>query len=159
MSNKSAGRAYLNVHYVARKLLSGEPCTYCGSTTKIEAALRPDTPAERLIAADTTGWLYSLNPYDYFALCLACHRRLDTVELRPGCRRGHEYTPSNTSIKPDGSRRCLACHRDGEARRMEGHDYRIAKRLADRGYRARHPMTTDQKARKVALQRLRRQFM
>lgn len=33
------------------------------------------------------------------------------------CLRGHEFTPDNTSLRANGSRRCLACHRDNERAR------------------------------------------
>nr|WP_246434856.1 HNH endonuclease signature motif containing protein [Quisquiliibacterium transsilvanicum] len=33
------------------------------------------------------------------------------------CPAGHEYTGANVSIKRDGSRRCLACHRERERKR------------------------------------------
>lgn len=33
------------------------------------------------------------------------------------CPQGHEYTPENTYTRPDGTRRCQACHRQREAAR------------------------------------------
>jgi hypothetical protein len=137
--------AYARAHYDARRTLHG-PCAICGAAGKFEAALRPDAPAEHLLLDPAIRCLYSLNPADYFALCTPCHRRLDHVELRRTCRRGHEYTPDNTSLKTDGSRRCL-----------ERASARNAKNARDKLYRLRNPMTPEQKARKVALQRLRRQ--
>jgi len=146
---------YARVHYAARKML-GASCEACGSTEALEAALRPTTPAARLRMAPEMNALYSIDPIDYFTLCVPCHRRLDFVELRTHCRRGHEYTPRNTSIKYDGSRRCLTCHRENEARRLADPKVREAKNAADREYRRRNPMAPEQRARKVALQRLRR---
>jgi hypothetical protein len=35
------------------------------------------------------------------------------------CRRGHERTPENTRIGPDGVRRCRPCHALGERRRRQ----------------------------------------
>lgn len=28
------------------------------------------------------------------------------------CKRGHEFTPANTYIRPDGRRACVCCQRD-----------------------------------------------
>lgn len=33
------------------------------------------------------------------------------------CPQGHEYTPENTYIRPDGTQRCRTCHRQREAAR------------------------------------------
>jgi len=35
---------------------------------------------------------------------------------RTHCRRGHEFTPENTMIKPDGRRRCKQCAKERDAR-------------------------------------------
>lgn len=32
------------------------------------------------------------------------------------CVNGHEFTPQNTTLREDGSRRCATCHRIGVAR-------------------------------------------
>jgi HNH endonuclease len=31
--------------------------------------------------------------------------------LKTHCKNGHEFTPENTRIKPDGSRKCIICQR------------------------------------------------
>ena len=155
MNQTRATSAYARVHYAARKAL-GPACERCGATRRLEAALNPETPAERLVLDANINSLYSERASDYMTLCVPCHRALDFVELRTHCRRGHEYAPGNTSVKADGSRRCLACHRENEARRLADPAKRLAKNAADRAYRTRRPMTPEQKARKVALQRLRR---
>lgn len=144
---------YARAHYAARKCLRAI-CERCGAAGKLEAALRPDAPAERLALDPNIKCLFSAEPADYFTLCVPCHRTLDRVELRPKCRRGHAYTADNTSIKTDGSRRCLTCHRENEARRMADDEARARKNERDR---LRPPLSAEQKARKVALQRLRRQ--
>lgn len=33
------------------------------------------------------------------------------------CKHGHEFTPENSYIRPNGTRRCRACHRANERRR------------------------------------------
>ena len=38
---------------------------------------------------------------------------------RTHCPQGHSYTPDNTSIKSEGSRRCMACHRNRERGRKK----------------------------------------
>ncbi len=35
---------------------------------------------------------------------------------RTHCANGHEYTPENTRIDPNGARRCRACHREAARR-------------------------------------------
>lgn len=35
------------------------------------------------------------------------------------CHRGHEFTNENTSIRPNGARRCLTCHRENERARHQ----------------------------------------
>jgi hypothetical protein len=146
-------RAYNRAHYAARKHV-GPRCERCGSTERREAALRPDAPAERLYLDPNIKCLYSEHVEDYFTLCVPCHRQLDHVELRPACSKGHAYTAENTSIKSDGSRRCLTCHRGNEARRLTDPAARAAK---NEWNRKRPPLTPEQKERKHALQRLRRQ--
>jgi hypothetical protein len=38
---------------------------------------------------------------------------------RTHCANGHAFDDANTSYKRDGSRRCLACHRNYEQRRLQ----------------------------------------
>lgn len=147
----TTGAEYARVHYAARKLLDTE-CARCGALEPLEAAFRPDTPEHRKKIDRATGCAYSLDLRDYVTLCIPCHRRLDLVDGRPYCLSGHRYTPDNTSIKTDGSRRCLTCHRDQESRRMQGPEYRERKHQRDRG----RVLTAAQKARKIYLQRQRR---
>ena len=147
---------YDRVHYAARKLLASA-CTRCGATDRLEAALNPETPAGRLHLDQTINCMYSNDPLDYVTLCKACHQHMDGVEQRTHCKNDHEYTPENTSIRPDGSRRCRTCHREQEAARLVDPEARERKRLADREYRKRKPITPEQHDRNMALQRLRRQ--
>lgn len=148
-------KEYARVHHWARKRIGGT-CLYCGSTEKIQAALSPDAPASRLRHDAQINCMYSTDPVDYIPLCIPCHSTLDR-SLRTKCHKGHDFSKENTSIRPNGSRRCLDCHRDNEARRLDRPGVRAAKNAADREYRKRVPMTAEQKARKVELQRLRRQ--
>lgn len=147
------GNDYNRVHHHARKNLDSA-CTRCGGTDRLQAALRPDAPAAHLLTDPDHGCLFSEDPADYFTLCLACHRHLDGVELRTHCRAGHAYTAENTSTRPDGSRRCLTCHREQEAARLSDPAARERKREADR--QRRKPLTKEQRERKTQLQRLRR---
>lgn len=148
-------REYNRIHYMARKTI-GAACEECGSTEAIQAALRHDAEPARLRIDATTGCAYSTDVTDYHALCVACHRRRDLVDGRPECSNGHEYTPENTSIRSDGSRRCLTCHREQESARNEAPSTRAAKNARDREYREANPMTKEQKDRKLELQRKRR---
>lgn len=147
------GNDYDRVHYHARKNLAAE-CSRCGGTERLQAALRPDAPAAHLRTDPEHGCLFSEDMADYSTLCLSCHKHMDRVELRPSCRAGHDYTPENTSIKPDGSRRCKTCHREQAAARLTDPEKRERKRELDR--RNRKPLTEEQHVRKMALQRLRR---
>lgn len=147
------GKDYNRVHYRARKNLD-DRCSRCGDTERLQAALRADIPAARLLTDPDHGCLFSEDVADYFTLCLACHKHMDGVELRTHCRSGHAYTPENTSVRPDGSRRCLACHREQEAVRLSDPEARRRKQELDR--QRRKPLTKQQRARKSALQRFRR---
>lgn len=147
----SAGPEYNRVHHLARKLLK-DRCARCSATDRLQAALRPDADEEHLRVDPVSRCAYSVDPADYMTLCLPCHRRLDLVEGRTHCRNRHPYTPENTSVKRDGSRRCLTCHREQEADRMADPEYRERKRAANRG----RVLTPEQKERKLELQRIRR---
>lgn len=146
-----AGPEYNRVHYLARKLLK-ESCERCPATTRLQAALRPDAPEDNLRMDDISRCAYSVDPADYLTLCQPCHRRMDLVEGRTHCKHQHAYTPENTAIRRDGSRRCPACHRAQETERLQDPDARARKNAADRGRR----LTPEQKARKLELQRVRR---
>lgn len=62
--------------------------------------------------------------------CRACQAANFAKSSRPGrprathCQRGHEYTPENTYLKPQGGRLCRTCRR-------------LSARRADRAYEAR----------------------
>lgn len=147
---------YDRVHYAARKLLA-DTCARCGATTGLEAALNPETPADRLRLDETINCLYSSDPADYMTLCRPCHKHMDRVESRTHCKNDHEYTPENTHIRPDGSRQCRICNRENAARWRDDPENRVRKNAADREYRKRNPVSPEQHARRMALQRLRRQ--
>ena len=61
-----------------------------------------------------------------------------TVRVRKThCPQGHEYTPKNTYVRPDGTRRCQACHRRREAARWaanpeQGRARHRARRVAEK---------------------------
>lgn len=48
-------------------------------------------------------------PDNVVFLCRACHAKLHHIGTH--CRRGHEWTPENTYVRPDGSRTCRVCRR------------------------------------------------
>ena len=147
----STEREYDRVHYAARKLIAAV-CERCGGQP-VQAALRIDTPPERLRVDGRPGTAYSTDPTDYTALCVPCHRFLDLVLLRPRCRHGHLYVAGNVSYRSNGARRCLECHREDERRRMARPGARDAKLVRDRN---RPPLTPTQRERKTELQRRRR---
>lgn len=145
-------REYNRVHYSARKNRSTH-CERCCSDRNLDMAL---LPAENhpLFRDPKTGCLYSTDSSAYVTLCRACHKKMDAVEGRPYCRHGHPYSANNTSVKPDGSRRCLTCHRQQEALRLLDPAALDAKRIRQRVNRK--PLTPQQHARKMELQRQRR---
>lgn len=149
----SDSRAYDRIHYAARKIFSGRSCDRCNKAP-VHAALRPSTPRERL-CIDSKGFLFSFNLADYHPLCIPCHRKVD---LRIRCRARHEFSDVNTSVKRDGSRRCLVCHRERERARLRDGAHHEAKLLTGRRYCHAHQPTPGQKARKLLLQRRRRQI-
>lgn len=151
----SAGPEYNHVHYLARKRLK-DRCERCSATDRLQAALRPDADEEHLRVDPVSRCAYSTDPADYMTLCQPCHRRMDLVEGRTHCKHRHAYTPENTTVLRNGARRCLACHRAQETERLQDPDARARKNAADREYRRRVPMTAEQKARKIELQRVRR---
>lgn len=150
-----AGKEYMRAHYAARNAID-KTCEHCGANERLHAALRPDVPAEHIKIDPISKCSFSLYPLDYFALCIPCHRKLDWVELRTHCRHGHEYTPENTHVKSDGSRRCRTCHREQARLHNSQPEKRQIKNERDSTYRTAHPMTPEQKARKLELQRQRR---
>lgn len=150
---QGSSREYARIHYAARKAIS-DRCENCGAQP-VQAALRPKAHVEHLRIDPATGCRYSLRVDDYLPLCVPCHRRIDIVEPRLKCANGHEYTPESTRMK-QGARVCRTCHREREAARSRDPQINAKKREQQRRYRANTPMTAEQKARKVELQRLRR---
>jgi hypothetical protein len=100
---------YSRIHRQARKVMAGA-CTECGTARQLEVALRADAPKENLRVEGERGCRYSTDTADYRTLCLRCHRAANGYAAGgPRCRWGHEYTPANTRIDMDGSRRCREC--------------------------------------------------
>lgn len=151
----SAGPEYNRVHHLARKLLLGA-CIRCRATERLQAALSPGAPVGNLRKDPVSGCMYSMDPADYMTLCQPCHRIMDLVEGRTHCSNGHEYTPENTGAAPGNARRCLACHRDEEAKRLSDPEARARKQAADREYRRRNPITPEQHVRRMEMQRAHR---
>lgn len=70
---------YDQVHRQARKRLAGRPCVRCGSTVRVQAALRPDAdPATLHLDAKRHCW-YSTDPRSYQPLCVRHHVRADRL--------------------------------------------------------------------------------
>lgn len=104
--------SYYTVHRRARKQMA-DTCARCGDRERLEAALKPSTPAERLLTCKYKGLRYSANLNDYEALCVPCHRHQDIGKGRPNptCRKGHPLTPDNIRFHTNGRRQCLTCYR------------------------------------------------
>jgi hypothetical protein len=87
-------------------------CAGCGATGRLETALKPDVPRERLRVESGRGRRYSVLASDYRALCLPCHRAAcGSAAGGPRCKWGHEYTAQNTRLEVAGGRRCRTCIR------------------------------------------------
>jgi len=82
---------------------------------------------------DAQGRRYSVNPDDYAPMCFRCHRLMDKASITH-CPKGHEYADGNTLIDA-GKRKCKTCVYERNRRR---------------------PLTPQQKARRIELQRERR---
>lgn len=72
---------YIALHERARKVMASE-CAHCGTTERLEAALRKDAAgplkhATMRIAGKDRDMTYSTTLSDYMALCVPCHRVYD----------------------------------------------------------------------------------
>lgn len=81
---------YTDVHLIARLRLgmledAHATCNGCGILDRdasLQAALNwPAVPDSRLRECKYSGLVYSVSPDDYLALCLSCHRRLDSCRV------------------------------------------------------------------------------
>ncbi|MEY9839682.1 hypothetical protein [Streptacidiphilus sp. EB103A] len=100
---------YSRIHKQARKVMA-RACAECGTTKQLEVALRADAPKENLRVVGERQRRYSTDIAHYRTLCLPCHRAANGYAAGgPRCKWGHEYTPANTRIDMDGSRRCREC--------------------------------------------------
>jgi len=64
---------------------------------------------------------------DYMMLCRSCHFMRD--KRKSHCIQGHEFTPENTRIQPDGYKRaCRACGRARNRRRLLKDPHKFAAR-------------------------------
>jgi hypothetical protein len=73
--------SYSSAHRLHRQRLAGKPCEHCA---RLEVALKPDVPAERLLigTGHDAGLLYSELTTDYELLCARHHRLRDSRERR-----------------------------------------------------------------------------
>lgn len=94
---------------------------------------RNPAPDERV----QRGLRFSADPMAYLAMCRRCHRLFDKGQITH-CPSGHEYTDDNT-LMDAGKRKCKTCV----------YARNTARRLAN-------PLTPEQHARRMELQRERR---
>lgn len=67
--------------------------------------------------------------------CASKERHHNTVKTH--CKRGHEYTPGNTYIKPDGARSCKACKNEQQLRKWHNDPAFRARQMERRRARRR----------------------
>lgn len=77
-----------------------------------ESGLKADTIVARAKKGLTMAEVLSPEKrYDLSGLALGGKASGAKQQQRTHCRNGHEYTPRNTLITPEGWRRCRTCHR------------------------------------------------
>lgn len=133
---KSRGVTSYSGAHANTRLVRGDACLNdcsCGAQAA-EWAYRHGSPAE---LRDSRGLAFSADPSDYDPMCRRCHRLYDKAHITH-CPNGHEYTAENTLLDA-GKRKCRTC---------------VYKRNTER--RRANPLTPQQKARKLELQRQRR---
>lgn len=65
-------------------------CEHCGRTDgRLDAALRKDTPVERLLGSVRHRRHYSVHTEDYMRLCRSCHCKYDGIAPPPEIRGAH----------------------------------------------------------------------
>lgn len=73
-----------------------------------------DNDPDGALVDPASGRLYSDDLYRYSPRCVACHLAQDRGGL---CRRGHELTPDNVYVRPNGQRWCRTCRRERDRNR------------------------------------------
>ena len=78
------------------------PCSECGHVYK---------PGER-----RHEWHHHLGYkrehwFSAIVVCTTCHGKHSAAALKTQCKHGHEFTPSNTARRKNGTRECRACSR------------------------------------------------
>lgn len=72
---------------------------------------------EKVEFKDGRNMAYSEDLSRYQPLCRSCHVRRDRwAESPTHCKNGHEFTETNTYIRPDGFRTCRTCNRESQQR-------------------------------------------
>lgn len=128
--------AYMSAHNRNRKVngsASQYHCEYC-DLPAADWALNHEKPG--LVTREDRFGKYSDDPEDYIPLCKSCHRAFDQPVTH--CPKGHPYSGANL-IWDNNKRKCRTC---------------VYKRNAER--QRANPLTPEQKARKLELQRIRR---
>lgn len=75
-------------------------------------------PSRRYEWANIRG-VYTHDRSEFMQLCTSCHQRYDKARIygENKCHRGHDFTPENTYVYPDGRRRyCRTCYANSPSR-------------------------------------------
>src|SRR3954451_2471022 len=98
--------------------LAGRSCGYCGGTDRLEFH-HFDQHAK--VDHKVWSWTPARRERELakcVVLCHDCHVSHHRANRRAFCKRGHEFTPANTYVKPSrGTRECLTCKRQRRDRR------------------------------------------
>lgn len=88
------------------------PCDICG----VSLEWTHDDQRVRLAVDHIDNDILNNDPANLRATCQPCNVRRPS-QRRTACNAGHDYTPENTYVDPNGSRRCRTCMREWDRRR------------------------------------------
>jgi hypothetical protein len=122
----SRSTSYAAVHQRLRRergRAADQTCS-CGQPAKAWAYDKTDPEPLTAPAQNGSTVVYSADTQRYVALCHDCHHALDNPR-RTHCSRGHEYTPENTYVRPNGRYFCRACRLELQRQwRIDNPDWR-----------------------------------
>jgi hypothetical protein len=117
-AEKLRARALVNLRVKTGKLPSPNelPCADCGHRW---------VPGERRHEYDHPRGYVGAAKLDVEPVCTLCHAKRDSPKkAQTHCKRGHEFSPENTEIAANGTRKCRECRRVADRKRTpRGSDF------------------------------------